>query len=64
MIKESEHSDTKRHQNTGKRTKAQWKMQTTMDLQNNQKMMNKITIRSPHSSKITLNVNKLNSLIK
>ena len=36
----------------------------TMELQNNQKAINKMSVISPYISKLTLNVNGLNSQIK
>ena len=62
MIK-SKHNDTSRHQNTHKK-RQQDKKQGTVDLQNNQKTVNKMAIVSPNLSIITLNINKLNSPIK
>ena len=59
----SKHNDTSRYQNTHKK-RQQDKKQGTVDLQNNQKTVNKMAIVSPNLSIITLNINKLNSPIK
>lgn len=61
MTKESKHTPQNSPQITKKDNK---KKQGTKDLQNSQKMVNKMAVVSPHLSIITLNINRLKSVIK